>query len=282
MNERINAKERMTPSQAILLAVTFVLALMFFFPVYFSLMSAFKTNGEILRSPIALPAKLQFTNFIYLFQKTNIPRAALNSMFLTVVSTLLMVLIIPMSSYVLVRRDSTLSRIMFIFFISGLMIPFQVFMIPLFRQLRLFGLFGTIVGPIVIYISGASAFGTLLFTNFIRTIPRELEESACIDGYGSFSIFWKIVFPLLKPATASMIILQSLGIWNDFLMPLMVMPANKPKTLNVEIFAFIGEFQIRWDILFSGTFISMVPAIIIFVLLQKYFISGIMTGSVKG
>lgn len=273
--------DKTSPAQIGLLAITLILAVIFFFPVYFSFLSAFKTNGEILRSPISLPDKLRLTNFIYLWEKTNIPRAALNSAFLTIISTFLMVMIIPMSSYVLVRRNNKLSRFLYLFFIAGMMIPFQVYMIPLFRQLKFLGLFGTLAGPIIIYVSGASAFGTLLFTNFIRTIPKELEEAACIDGYGSFRIFWKIIFPLLAPCTASMVILQGLGIWNDFLMPLMVMPANKPKTINVEIFAFIGEFQIRWDILFSGTFVSMVPAVLIFIFLQKYFVSGIMSGSVK-
>ncbi|HCM28017.1 MAG: sugar permease [Treponema sp. GWB1_62_6] len=275
-------KKKIRASDAAIIAVTAVLAAGFFFPIYFTFISAFKTNGEILRSPIALPSALRFDNFIYLWKKTNIPAAALRSAFLTIVSTLCMVLVIPMSSYALERRKTRFSRFLYIFFLSGMMIPFQVYMIPLFRQLKILGLFGTLQGPIFVYVSGAVAFGTLLYSSFIKTVPKEIEESACLDGYRSFQIFWKIVFPLLAPCTASMVILQSLNIWNDFLMPLMVMPANRPKTINVEIYAFIGEFQVRWDVLFSGTLISMVPVIVVFALLQKYFVSGIMAGTLKG
>jgi raffinose/stachyose/melibiose transport system permease protein len=266
----------------VVFAVTLVLAAMAFFPVYFTLISAFKTNGEILRSPIALPSAFRLANFAYLWNKTRIPQAALNSAFLTLVSTSLMILIIPMSSYAIERRKTRLSKFLYSYFIAGMMIPFQVYMIPLFRQLRVIGLFGTLYGPIIVYVSGATAFGTLLYCSFIKSIPREIEEAAAIDGYHSFSIFWKIVFPLLGPCTASMIILQGLGIWNDFLMPLMVMPANRPKTINVEIFSYIGEFQIRWDILFSGTLCAMLPILLIFAFLQKYFVSGIMAGTLKG
>jgi raffinose/stachyose/melibiose transport system permease protein len=164
---------------------------------------------------------------------------------------------------------------------AGMMIPFQAYMVPLFKELRMLHLFGTMIGPILIYISGAASFGTLLYCSFIRGVPKEIEESASIDGAKPFATFWHIVFPLLKPCTASMLILQGVGIWNDFLMPMMVMPANKPKTINVEIFSFIGEFQVRYDVLFSGTFVAIVPVIIIFACLQKYFVSGIMSGAVK-
>jgi ABC-type sugar transport system, permease component len=261
--------------------VVLVLAAISFFPVYFTLVSAFKTNGEIMRSPLGMPSALRLDNFAYLWNKTRLPQALLNSAFLTAVSTALMILVIPMSSYAIERRRTRLSKFLYGYFLAGMMIPFQVYMIPLFRELRLVGLFGTLYGPIVVYVSGAAAFGTLLFCSFIKSIPREIEEAAAIDGYHSFQIFWKIVFPLLGPCTASMVILQGLGIWNDFLMPLMVMPANRAKTINVEIYSYIGEFQVRWDVLFSGTLCAMLPILLIFAFLQKYFVSGVMSGSLK-
>lgn len=269
------------PSDWILFIVCVILALLCFFPVFFALISAFKTNGEILRDPLGLPSSLNFANFQYLWEKTSIPQAALNSVFLTVVSCVLIMVLVPMSSYVIERRSGKFGAFFYPFFLAGMMIPFQAYMIPLFRELRVLGLFGTMAGPIFIYISGAASFGTLLYCSFIRGVPREIEESASIDGASPFKTFWKIVFPLLKPCTASMIILQGVNIWNDFLMPMMVMPANRPKTINVEIFSFIGEFQVRYDVLFSGTFVSIVPIIILFACLQKYFISGIMSGAVK-
>jgi len=274
-------KTKWKASDVIILLAVIILALVAFFPVFFALISAFKTNGEILKDPVGLPKSLNIKNFQYLFQKTSIPQAALNSVILTVVSCVLIIIFVPMSSYVVERRGGRFRGFFYPFFLAGMMIPFQAYMIPLFKELRMLHLFGTMLGPILIYISGAASFGTLLYCSFIRGVPKEIEESASIDGANPFMGFWRIVFPLLKPCTASMIILQGVGIWNDFLMPMMVMPANRPKTINVEIFSFIGEFQVRYDVLFSGTFVAVAPIIIIFACLQKYFISGIMSGAVK-
>jgi len=266
----------------LIFVLTLFLAFLSFFPVYFSVISAFKTNGEIMRNAMALPSKLRFDNFIYLWKETNIPASFLRSGFLTLVSTLFMILVIPMAAYALERRKSRLSSLIYIYFLAGMMIPFQVYMIPLFKQMKLMHLFGNLAGPVFIYVSGATAFGALLFTSFIRTIPKEIEESAAIDGCSSFSTFWRIVFPLLKPCTASMVILQGLGIWNDFLMPLLALPSNQPKTVNVEIYKYVQELAVRWDVLFSGTFCSMIPILLIFVLLQRFFVKGITVGVVKG
>ena len=259
-----------------------LLAVLFIYPVYFSIISAFKTQGEIMRDPMALPSAFRIDNFIYLWNETRLPAAFVKTAFLTFVSTGFMVLVIPMAAYVLERRKSRLSSILYIFFISGMMIPFQAYMIPLFQQMKYLHLFGKLYSPIVVYVSGATAFGTLLFTSFIKGIPRDIEESAALDGCNSFTTFWRIVFPLLGPCTVSMIILQGLGIWNDFLMPLLVLPSNQAKTINVEIYSYVGELATRWDVLFAGSLCSMIPIVLIFAFLQKYFVKGIMAGTVKG
>lgn len=266
----------------LLLIVASVLAVISFFPVFFSLMSAFKTNGEIFRNPIALPTTFRFDNFIYLWQQTRFAEALFHSVFLTVISVAFIIFLIPMGAYAIVRRNSRLSNFIYIYFIAGMMIPFQVYMIPLFRQLKLIGLFGNMAGPIIIYIAGSTSFGTLLYSGFIKSIPREIEEAAAIDGCGAFSTFWKIIFPLLTPCTASLIILQGLGIWNDFLMPMLVLPSNGAKTINVEIFSFVDQFGSRWDVVFAGTVAAMLPVLLVFLFLQRYFVKGITAGTVKG
>ncbi len=266
----------------LLFALAGIIAFLFFYPIYFSTISAFKTQGEIMRDAIALPSALHLDNFIYLWNQTRFPQAVVMSAFLTATSTALMILVIPMAAYVIERRKSWITSWVYLFFLSGMMIPFQAYMIPLFREMKWLHLFGKVYGPIVVYISGATGFGTLLFTSFIKGIPKEIEESAAIDGCTSFGTFWKIVFPLLGPCTASMIILQGLGIWNDFLMPLLVLPSNQAKTVNVEIYSYVGELASRWDVLFAGSFCSMIPLIFIFVFLQKFFVKGITAGTVKG
>lgn len=252
-------------------------------PLYFSLISAFKSNGEIMRDPTAAPKSwLNFDNFIFLFSKTKYPQAFVNSVVLTVVSEIAILFVIPMTAYGISRGNKKITPIIYTLFLSAMMIPFQVYMIPLFKELKAFHLYGTMAGPVVIYLSGSIAFGVLLFTSFLKSIPLELEEAATLDGCGVFQTFWRIIFPLLKPVTASMIILNGLGIWNDFLMPMLVLPSNKAKTVNVEIYSFIDQFSSRWDVVFAGVICGLIPVFIVFVSLQKYFVKGLTSGAAKG
>jgi raffinose/stachyose/melibiose transport system permease protein len=187
-----------------------------------------------------------------------------------------------MAAYCIERGNKKITNVIYIYFLMSMMIPFQAYMIPLFRQMKFMGLFGTMAGPVVIYLAGAVSFGCLLFTSFLKGIPIEIEEAARIDGCGSLRTFWSIVFPLLKPVTASMVVLNGLGIWNDFLMPMLVLPAGEPKTVNVEIFSFVDQFASRWDIVFAGVVAGIIPVLIVFLSLQQYFVKGITAGAAKG
>jgi len=283
MTDRLRSRDRVKPLQVVGVAVMLIIATFFAFPIVMTFMSAFKTNGEILRGPADFPTSFYLGNFEFLFTRTPIPRALLTTFLLTVTSQLVIILIVPMSSYAIARKNSKWTNLVYAFFLGGMMIPFQAYMISLFRQLRVLSLFGTYSGTIIIYLSGSIAFGTLLFTSFIKTtIPVEIEEAARIDGANALQVFWKIVFPLLAPCTASMIVLNGLGVWNDFLMPSLMLMGKNVSTLNVELFYFVGQYNTRWGIVFAGAVISIVPAIIIFIALQKYFIKGIAAGAVKG
>lgn len=269
-------------AEAGLFLITLLVALLFFFPILFNLMSAFKSNGEIMRDAIAFPKSLYLENFRYLLTETEFPRAILNSLILTVVSIVLQILIIPMAGYAIERRQAKWTNFIFLYFLAGMMIPFQAYMIPLFKELKMLGLYGSLAGPILIYVAGAVGFGCLLYTSFVKGIPKEIEEAAEIDGCGRYGIFWKIVFPLLGPVTASMVVLNGLGIWNDFLLPMLALPSGEPKTMVVEIYRYIGEFSSRWDMIFAGTALSVIPVLIVFVFMQKYFVKGISSGATKG
>nr|WP_240353735.1 carbohydrate ABC transporter permease [Cohnella algarum] len=259
-----------------------MLAIVFFFPIFFNLMSAFKSNAEIMRDAIAFPEGFYLDSFNYLLTETDYPAAIVNSLILTAVSIALMIVFIPMAAYAIERTNAKWTNFIFLFFLSGMMVPFQSYMIPLFKEMKMLGLYGTLAAPILIYVSGAVGFGCLLYTSFLKGIPREIEESAAMDGCSRFVTFWRIVFPLLGPCTASLVVLNGLGIWNDFLMPMLVLPSGKPKTMIVEIFYYVGEFSSRWDMIFAGTAMSIVPVLIVFLLLQKYFVKGISTGAIKG
>ena len=274
--------EKIKPGQIVLFIVTVLLAILFLYPVFFALISAFKSNGDILKDPIALPKSLYIQNFKDLFAQSDFATAIIHSVFLTVVSELLIVCIVPMAASGIERRKSKTTSLIYTYFLAGMMIPFHLYMFPLFKEMKIFHIFGNMVGPIVCYISGSIAFGTLLYCSFLKGIPLEIEEAAQIDGCTPFQTFWKVTFPLLGPCTGSMVILNGLGIWNDYLMPYLALPSGKAKTITVEIASFVGQYTARWDIVFAGTVISIVPALIIFCMFQKYFVKGITAGAAKG
>jgi raffinose/stachyose/melibiose transport system permease protein len=273
---------KIKPAVVILFVATLVLACIFIYPVIFALISAFKSNGDILKDPVAFPTSFYLQNFKDLFAQSDFALAIIHSVVLTVVSEGLIVCIVPMAAYGIERRQSRVTKWIYTFFLAGMMIPFHLYMFPLFKQMKIFGLFGNMAGPIVCYISGSIAFGCLLYCSFLKGIPMEIEEAAMIDGCTPFQTFWQVTFPLLGPCTGSMVILNGLGIWNDYLMPYLVLPSGKAKTITVEIASFVGQYSARWDIVFAGTVISIVPAVIIFCMFQKYFVKGITAGAAKG
>ncbi|MCR5715403.1 MAG: carbohydrate ABC transporter permease [Lachnospiraceae bacterium] len=266
----------------LLFVVLLIIALIFLYPILFALQSALKSNGDILKDPIALPTTFYVQNFKDLFEQSDFLTAILHSVVLTVVSEVLIILIVPMAAYAIDRRKSRFMEFLYTFFLAGMMVPFHLYMFPLFKEMKVFHIFGTMAGPVVSYIAGSVAFGTLLYCSFLKTVPLEIEEAARIDGCTPFMTFWKVTFPLLGPCTGSMVILNGLGIWNDYLMPYLVLPSGKAKTITVEIASFVGQYTARWDIVFAGTIISIVPALIIFVSFQKYFVKGITAGGAKG
>lgn len=274
-------KEKYTMSQWLIFILAIVVAFIIVFPVLFAFISAFKTNGEIMANPLSLPKSFYMDNFIRLFEETKFFKAFLNSTIITVVSLILIVLIIPMAAYPLARNSGKFYYVMYLYFIMAFMIPFQTYMIPLFEQLHAFGLIGNIYGVINQYIAFSVSIAVLLYTSFIRGIPYELEEAAEIDGANKFKTFWKIIFPLLTPTTFTIIVLQGLGIWNDFLLPLLIMSGMDVKTINVELYQFIGLYSAQWGILFAGTVVAILPMLIVFTFAQGYFVKGITAGAVK-
>lgn len=278
----VRGERKVKSRDIILFALTVFLGILFIYPVFFALISAFKSNGDILKNPAALPTSLYVQNFKDLFEQSDFATAILNSVILTVVSEVLIVCIVPLAAYGIERRKSRMTSLIYTYFLAGMMIPFHLYMFPLFKEMKIFHLFGNMSGVIVCCVSGAVPFGCLLYCSFLKGIPIEIEEAAMIDGCTPFQTFWKVTFPLLGPCTGSMIILNGLSIWNDYLMPYLVLPSGKAKTITVEIAAFVGQYSARWDIVFAGTIISIVPALIIFCAFQKYFVKGVTAGAAKG
>ena len=212
-------KKKIKIAPIVCFIVTVILAVLFIYPVYFAVISAFKSNGEILKAPLAFPTELYLQNFKDLFAKTDFFTAIWHTVFLTVVSEVLIILVVPLSAYAIERHHSKATKFVYAYFTAGMMIPFHLYMFPLFKEMKVFHIYGTLWGPIICYIAGSVAFGTLLYTSFLKGVPIDIEEAAKIDGCTEFKAFWRVVFPLLGPCTASLVVLNGLSIWNDFLMP---------------------------------------------------------------
>lgn len=268
--------------KAFIEALVVFLALVYCYPVMIIFINAVKTSNEIAVSPGGLPSVIQFGNFIEAWKITNFSRALLNSVFVTSISLLLIVGTASAAAYPLGRYQTKLNQAMYILFVSLLMVPFQMTMIPLYRLIYSMQWINTFRSVIFIFTSLSVPFSIFLYTGFIKTVPFELEESAIIDGAGSFTIFRAIVFPLLKPVTVSVVILNALTIWNEFLIPLLFLQERSLRTIPLTLFMFQGQYNTNWPMLFSAMVLAMLPMLAVFLILQKYFIKGITAGSVKG
>ncbi|NOU77476.1 ABC transporter permease subunit [Paenibacillus sp. LMG 31459] len=241
-----------------------------------------KSPQDLLKSPFALPEKWMWSNFAEAWKTANLLTAFGNSLIIAVFSLFGVVLVSAFAAYPIARAKSKMVNAFYFYFISGIMIPFQLSMIPLYKLLKILHLINTHQGVIFIYIAMTIPFSIFLYTGFLKGIPKELEESALIDGCGPTRTFLTIVLPLLKPVTASIVITNSLTIWNDFLVPLLFLQAREKRTIPISIFTFTGQYNNNWAMIFSAIVLGTLPLLITFLLLQKHFIKGIVGGAVKG
>ncbi|UUZ93075.1 carbohydrate ABC transporter permease [Paenibacillus sp. P25] len=213
----MDSKPRYTSRTFGLEIVAVVLALLFLVPFYFVIVNSLKTFGELLTDPTSLPTALQWSNFSRAWNIIKFPTVLTNSLIITVFSNLGIALISSMAAYRLVRHPSRFNHLLFGLFVAAMVIPFQSIMIPLVKVAKTAGLFDSIPGLIVCYLGFGAPMSIFLFHGFIKSIPVEIEESAVVDGTSAYGTFFRIVLPPLKPIAVTVILLNSLWIWNDFL-----------------------------------------------------------------
>lgn len=258
-------------------------ALLFFSPFYICAIMALKTPQETAVSTIALPKALDLNNFVVAMERTNFLVSFLNSVLVTVFAATGIVLLSAMCGYVICRNmHKRFYRIMNQTIFIGIMIPFQVIMIPIYRMYKNLALLNTFPGIIILMIGTSVPYATFLITGFVKTVPIELEEAARIDGYGVFRTFWQIVFPLLKPIISTVGILHVLWMWNEFTMSFIILQKEAIRTLPIQQYHFFGQFSINLNLGFASACLSMIPVILFFIFTQRLIISGITSGAVKG
>ncbi|MHA0857463.1 carbohydrate ABC transporter permease [Paenibacillus sp. CMAA1364] len=260
-----------------------IAAVIMLVPIYYLLVTTFKTPAEAALSPMGLPKSFMLDNYIKAFTAMNYPRALMNNLIINISSVSLLVIFSSMAAYAIARRPEKFYKRVYGFFLIGLMVPFQISLIPLYKIVTGLGVMNTLVGVILVSVFCINmSFSIFLFKGFINTIPYELEEAAAIDGCRKFTIYWIIVFPLLKPIIATVCILNALAVWNDFMTPLLFLQSPNKAVILLEVYKNVGPFSTDWTAFFPMMVLGIAPMVIFYLFMQRFIISGVVAGSVKG
>ncbi len=285
-------KSRKFIAKTVLTVVTIVLFLMTLSPFFIVVINSAKASLEIITDPISLPAKWSqlFVNIKTIWTSPSIKYASsvFSSVLITGISLITISVFSAMAAWVLVRRKDRVSTVIFMLFISGLVIPFQVVMFPLVSLFRTINetvgisMLRTYHGMIFAYIGFGAPLAVFMFHGFIKSIPKELEEAAWMDGCTKPQIFFLIVMPILKPIFVTICILNAIWIWNDFLLPSLILGVGQDiQTIPLAIRAFAGSFVKKWDLIMTAVLMAAAPIIVGFILGQKHIIKGMVSGSIK-
>lgn len=250
-------------------------------PFYLLILLALKGPEGGLQSITLLP-EFHLENFFRAWEKSDLGRALVNNTIMTVGGVALLVLLAAMAGFAVARVKSRMNRIIFAVLLVSMMIPGIINTVPLYTLLiRLHGI-NTYWSMICVMAANALPFSVFLYTAFIRAIPTSLEESAVIDGCSYFEAFWKITFPLMGPVTASVVILQGLGMWNNYAQAVFFLQDRAHRNIPLAVSLFFQQYGADWPSMAAAALIGLLPAVILFLLFQRYFISGITTGAIKG
>lgn len=264
-----------------------VMALIWLFPVYIVFVNSFKNRAELYESILAFPKSFSFEYYEKAMDKMNFLRALGNSVIITVISIFFIVVLSSMTAWMLVRYNNLLSKIIFNVFVMTMLIPFQTLMMPLMQEMGWIRdnlhipMLDNKGGLIYMYIGFGASMAVFLYHGFVKSIPVSLEEAATIDGCNKLGVFWKIVFPMLKPTTMTVIILDVIWIWNDYLLPSLVLSSKANRTIPLSTFSFFGQFTIQWNMAMAGLTLTIIPVVIFYLCAQKYIVKGVAAGAVK-
>ncbi|MNZ24965.1 L-arabinose transport system permease protein AraQ [compost metagenome] len=259
-----------------------IVAILFLAPFYFLFVNSVKPFGDIMSNSASWPTEFHWSNYSKAWDLTRFPEAFTNSLLITVVSVALMAMISAMGAYRMVRDDSKFNRALFFLFIAAMVIPFQSIMIPLMRVVNELGVNNSRAGLIMTYLGLGAPMSLFLFHGFVKSIPLEIEEAATVDGCSPITVFYRIVLPMLKPMLMTVIILNTLWVWNDYLLPSLILQRPEMRTIPLATFSFFGQYTKQWDIALPALVLGIAPVIIFFLALQRYIVEGIAAGSVKG
>lgn len=257
-----------------------IFSLVILIPLIVILVNAFKTQEESYTLDLSLPKKLMFDNFKTVIERGNLITAFFNSFTYATVSTVLLVLITTLAAFVLVRNTNKLNRFLYYFFILGIALPINY--ISTMKVMVGLGIMNTRIGVILLYAAIGIPFSMFVAYGFISTVPKEMDEAAIIDGCSPLSLFFKVVLPMLKPIIATLFILNYLGTWNDFTVAIYYLNDSAKMPMTLAVYNFFGQFSQSWNLVCADIVLTTIPVLLVYILGQKYIISGMTSGAVKG
>lgn len=264
--------------------ITFLLflgSLVILIPIYLTITIAFKTPQEMAGNLFALPQNWGFDNFVQAIEMTNFFSALKNSVIVTVFVVFFTVMTNSLVAYVIARNmHKKVYKTLYYYFLSAMFIPFPIIMLPLVKQTSAWGM-DNLVGLIILYTVFNISFNVFIYIGYIRSIPMELEEAAVMDGASTWGVFWKVIFPLLAPMNATVAILTCIGAWNDFMLPLVLLSDREMATLPLVQYIFQSQFSTDYNLAFASYLMALTPMIIVYIIAQKWIISGVTNGAVK-
>jgi raffinose/stachyose/melibiose transport system permease protein len=259
-----------------------LIALIYLYPLFLVIINSFKTYEEITVNVIALPEKPTFNNFIDTWKIMDYPPLFINTLIATGVGVAGVVLVSALAGYKLSRTKTSYSWVVFLILIAPMMIPFHSFMISLVKVARTMNLTRSPLGLGILYWGLGASLAVFLYHGFVKTIPKELDECAFIDGASASRTFFQIIFPLLQPVTVSVIVINAMWMWNDFLLPLLILSGSKQSyTLQLAAYNFFGLYKVEWNYAMAGVLLTLIPAVVFYLALQKHIIKGMTAGAVK-
>jgi raffinose/stachyose/melibiose transport system permease protein len=252
------------------------------YPFFLMLVSSLKTTGQIFQNPFSLPTSPTFEAYRTAWEVGDFREYFWNSVVVTVASVAIIMVLGSMAAYPIGRYAFRGRNLLYVYFLSGLMLPIKLGIVPLFFLVTSLGLYDTRVSLVLVYAASGLPFAVFVLAAFFRTLPKDLEEAARIDGAGEFRIYWRIMLPLVRPALATVAIFNFIQFWNDFFFPLILIQTDSLRTIPVGLTNFFGTYQNDWATIFAGLTIASLPLILLFLVASKQIIRGLTAGATKG
>lgn len=256
------------------------ICLLVIIPVYLVVVNSLKDSAQARTVSAALPETVHFENFSTVVERGKLVQSFINSMLYATSGTVISTILSAMTAYVLSRNKTPLNRFIYFFFVMGIAMPINFF--TLTKVMQITHLINTRHGIIILYIATQIPFNVFLIYGFVDTIPRELDEAAIIDGCGPIRLFFSVIFPLLIPVVVTAGVLSFVGIWNDFLLPLYYLNNSNYWPMTLSIYNFFGQFQQDWNLVSADIVLTVLPVLLIYLVGQRFILSGLTSGAVKG